>query len=653
MNKNKPPNFRKELQTNKKFNPFHQEYDFEYITNYIQNYMEFLNEEDIQTAYSTHIFNKYYHIYYTNWKEKIKSVAIPKNKLLESLINITNHTYFHVDTEIQKILSSKTIKSVNNVFTATMPSSTLDPDGVLEASIDTLNHIANMIKFSTYNGGSELESKDIQNFTAELWFNILRYNAIKAWYDNAIWENGYCKWDSLNKQLLIKIKNYDYAVLRYIGLYRIQSDAFTRQLLFLKRLDKDIHTYDIPIDKISIPFKEYKNNIMIDHCYIKNGYIKYKLKSTNIIKKSTIARLYSPIAKLSLYYEFILNEHLELLNLSLMNLLVLINLLEELVIGISKLQINGNDNLCYKIKVNTLEEYFKRRSTFSITQIRAFMSLLLYSSEDKGYNFWQRLIVQHENYYVFPLLNAHSPNILYLIDEWLNKAGYDLKKRGLLFENYIKTEVKILMDEKKYAHILPQRKKFKYGVDEEEIDIILNTKHSVLIGDIKCIRHPLGVIDYYKFYDKLTKGAEQVEKKVNFLKRHKDFFINDIGDIENKEIIKVVITNYPLFSGIKINDIVIIDFSLLAGYIYKGGYTVEAMIGDTKITKENEKYYNNEDEFSKNLRPYIHNITVIKRIKRHFGINLHQMKLDEDNELHAEFIELQEDFFEQHIKFLK
>ncbi len=274
------------------------------------------------------------------------------------------------------------------------------------------------------------------------------------------------------------------------------------------------------------------------------------------------------------------------------------------------------------------------KTTFSKNQIKQFINLLTYSGG--RYDLWKTPFIKTDDYYIISLLNIVDANILYLVDVWLNLGGYSLEDRGVLFENYIKQDLSSELRTKKFQYKIPKTNKFKNSKKQtEEIDIIINTKHTVIFGEIKCITYPLEPRDYSNALKRIQRGVKQIIRKTNFVLDNEEDFKSIIGEYRGKEIVKLVITNYPFFTSIMFDNVVIVDYYLLKAYV-KAGQLVKMKIDfrdDTIKTsefKKTEVFYTNEDQFSKNIRKYMENPPAVKELIDMLTIKPTKISMKED-----------------------
>jgi hypothetical protein len=141
------------------------------------------------------------------------------------------------------------------------------------------------------------------------------------------------------------------------------------------------------------------------------------------------------------------------------------------------------------------------------------------------------------------------------------------------------------------------------------------------------MNYPFTKVINYNNLKTLEKASEQIIRKTNFLLNNKTAF----PDINlNKKVLSCIITNYPIFSGIKINNIPVLDIGLFVNYIDVGG------IGNKVVSKFCSRvfmkkiYYNNEDEFSDNLEILISKSQYIEQLKGHYKKVSHSINIFED-----------------------
>lgn len=220
-----------------------------------------------------------------------------------------------------------------------------------------------------------------------------------------------------------------------------------------------------------------------------------------------------------------------------------------------------------------------------------------------------------------------------MTDFWLESGGYDIDKRGEAFEEHIKfTLTNELSRKGYYSNAIDDNVIRNKSGQFEEIDLILELDKITIIAEVKCIKFPFDPRDYHNTFKRLSEGASQVKRKVNFIKNN----IKDLSKYEclKKEIVSVVITNYPLFSGFIIDEIPITDFSLLENYFINGALSKGRMInnrGKLEIDENNAdriQYYKNEKELSENFKSFVENPVPVSEKLKEVSIKETQISLD-------------------------
>lgn len=129
--------------------------------------------------------------------------------------------------------------------------------------------------------------------------------------------------------------------------------------------------------------------------------------------------------------------------------------------------------------------------------------------------------------------------------------------------------------------------------------------------------------DYYNSFETLKKGCKQLIRKTDFLLRNKKLFSKSIKNIDESNIIKMVITNFPIYSGQSYKGVPIVDIHLLEKYFLKGKH-IELEFDSNKktnIEKIAKIYYNNNTEMVANLNSFINSPKLIQYFYNKIEIN--------------------------------
>lgn len=537
----------KKLKSDKRFIPYNEKYDFNYILEYLKKTIDSDESIDLKhNALNSSFFNPYYKELKNYYQEIINRNSLSKETFLELLITFANRDLYLLTERIRKSFNDKNEFHYDEMMNSTFQSNIqelgeINAQAGLEASHDGLNLVMNMV-FQNYreeNNDSHYNLNQLDDCVKLLGFSNI-YIVIKSGYDIAIWENYAIRFSKENKELKIKVLEKKNQFLNKVGEFRLERNIFYSKILILSSFQKKNAFYK----QISFEANKKRKAKRLKNVEVIDNELKYKL-ANGFEKKSVLNELQS-FSSLTTYYGFIRNEKLPNLD-----------------------------------KVN----------------------------------------IELERYLIPVMLPLLSPNTLRMLDYWLEKGGFDLDSRGALFEKYIKDKLLDTLNQKGFKVNIPTQNIFRNKKDEfEEIDLILELKNITLIAEIKCIKYPFDPRDYSNMLQRLSEGAKQINRKTEFLKSN----VNDF-DGESylfKPFVKLVITNYPIFSGYIIQGVPVADFSLIENYFVKGAFGKGRMKRTKKVIEIDDtfhseiRYYHNENEFSDNLENFFMNpIPITEKLK--------------------------------------
>jgi hypothetical protein len=626
----------KKLQKEKTHNPFHKDYDKESVLRTIEasSFDEGeIDQERIMAAISSSfvsiLISPLFDETYKELKRLISLSSLSTLQIIRFLIVSVNRNYLLVKQQYQSKLQG--VGGIDYLDSYRFKIESLDSEvgdihasDSIESEIDALNILFNYLRYfegKTFNSGSS-KPQELESVNCILSMTLVGgyYNLVKKCYEDAIWNNGYIYLKKESNSLIIDYHSYEELKLLKVGGIRLKHNS-TGTYFNLLSLNRD--------DSFTSPFAMYKKKKRIKKAFITNGIVNYKLAKGS--DKKEIDHEIKLLSELYTYYPFIGNQNFpKFKDLNLEKVLAMFSSLQSLFRKIAEINIPNDgiknirefDKFPHRIKVSTLKEYLSKKLHFSNAQIIDFLSLLeVKFDKSSRINFWDNPLVRYKDEYLFTLIGINDPLISHLIDHWLNEGGFILDKRGELLEKYLKNQLKRIVKQKGYFITIPDTSMFKItGRGKEEIDLILNFKNIVVIAEVKCIKYPFEIRDYHNSYKRLTKASNQVARKTNFVRDNLDFFSEEVDGIEDKEIISLVITNFPNFSGFKINNIPIVDVYLLEAYILSGkmfkskiSFKKRGMI--VKDDYDEVVFYENEDSFCKNIAKCMETPPTIEEIK--------------------------------------
>ena len=348
----------------------------------------------------------------------------------------------------------------------------------------------------------------------------------KCLYDSALYEGG----------RIIRLDNKGKALFTYDDeekqrLIKAGDLLFgNRKIAFYSKMNS--------LNKQSL-FSSYYRTYRIKSCIVENGFIKLSFgqgrnpEIDQVIKEWDVAIL--------AYYPFLdLKKKLpKLNNVSFEEILIAYGALQYIV---SYVMGKGHfENGLYKSEdFNVIPSKIRKRDLVDyiakLVNVKKGIIVqcinLFEASWQKTNNIWSNPIYPIDDYELLPFFPIMFTSPYYVMDQILLQGGVPLDTRGKMFEKYI---YNTLSDKRipYYVHCLPAR---KYGIkgDEEEIDVLVELKDVILLADAKCIQYPMEPMNFHDAWSRLIEGAEQVERKTAFFKKHPEYF-KEIRDYSQKK----------------------------------------------------------------------------------------------------------------------
>ncbi|TFF34559.1 hypothetical protein [Mucilaginibacter psychrotolerans] len=643
------PDLRQQLLTNKKFNPFNQAFNVIGLQNALKAWAEGLAPEqkaDVMPMVDTCRVITLLSAIFKNILEQIETNLLDSGlsyqAVLECLVAQHNGTYIDITnayrkgqagqglelTEMFAHRSSSTDPSIGNINTS----------GGLVATIDVMNALMGSVGYFKDKMKSVSDQSDSLSIfylnKLDLISNV--YFGFKTSYDSLVCNDGFYKVTGKNKYT-VWFKDHEKLVFEEIGRFRTQQDSLAHYLqmseYFSKHPDSTLYPKEWSKRKIEdVQIREVS--------YTANGYIEYVLApGTDSTEKGDELSFFGSIQA---FYGFLENAELPKLNpLRLWDVLCLFSMIQHLFEKVASVAVEQGDcytiaevqHIPFRIVRKNLVDYLLARTTYTAAEVENFVNLLSNRPDDRV-NFWQRPFLPAGDDLLVPFLTTVAPVTYYLIDYWLESAGYQLEKRGKTLEKHVKANLSRHLSRKGFTFNIPTASRFRIPSGAyEEIDLVLVLKDIVLVAEVKCIRYPMEPFDYHFSYNRLSEGAAQVNTKTNFLLAHAEELKPLTGDISSKKIVRAVITNYPIFTGRIIEDVPVIDFYLLEAYIAQSQIVHYASYSENnKIINKPEKstaLYQTEAEFCANLDDHLRNNRLLEIYKPKVKIHDQKMTVNE------------------------
>ena len=623
--------FRDLLRTDSRLNPFNPKFDITYLQEiWTESVPKILEEnlEDIQALHETcNVLSMFNHIY-TLESQKIDEIialtALTRETLISLLLAQHNASYLWVIGQFTASFQGRTDFDFTETFghrtTSRDPGvGDINTGGGLATLVDTLQIALNFVKDKSAFNLNASKPTDIAaiHYTDQLVKEANLLFGFKSTYEAVIWNGGYIRKRGKN-DFLATFPDRAKLILEEIGRFRLQMDSLAMNVKLQQILTKQGET-NLGFDPA------VRKHVCIKSIQLTEGAVTYELQDGVDVKE--LDDTFSFFAALETFYPYLNNVPLPAFSpLTMCDIILLFQLTTSLFSKVA-------DNTDYAEKVTDLKTmfghpykiakdvlgcYLLERSTYNQTAIDTFL-MMITKPQEEYYNFWNKPLAELGEDLLVSLLPITVANHFHLLDRWLEQGGFNLEKRGRMLESHVKSTLREILTTKNFEHHIPETQRFRIAGEKEEIDLIINLKSVVIIAEVKCIKYPMEIRDYYNNYERLKRGAAQVVRKADFFSRNSDGFKSITRPVDGKKLIRLVVTNYPIFAGCLIDDIPVIDFHWLEGYC-KHNYLIEYSASGLKgqLTSQIEQakiLYGSEDEFNANFEMQMRNPVIIEQLK--------------------------------------
>ncbi|MES2618113.1 MAG: hypothetical protein V4613_09545 [Bacteroidota bacterium] len=480
---------------------------------------------------------------------------------------------------------------------------------------ETLVEFANiLIRYLTFSKEinllpEETNFKNILDKGTKIMYIISKYEGIKSHFDNVLFHNGAIEIKSegeiffdtsMNNLPLIEQICVTMITNQRLGRYYYYQSRCNNNPFFLKLILKDT------------------SKLVLDEILLENGFITYTLKDRT---QENYKYHLEYLASLHDFYPFYSKEPLsKLQDLTIKQLLQIHLELHLLIYEVYKRGFPDKNNISVdnykmnfvpKICEITLKSYLLKVTNCNESQIESFLKVITVNNH-KSIDLYSTHLIKRGNYFYFTFLPIVKPNHFYLIDYWLEAAGEDLARRGIILEKYLKSQLSSTVQNKMNRFKLINQSNFSISSKiKEEIDLLIQTKHTLIVGEIKCVKYPMRERNYCSILtDVIGKAVIQVKRKSKFIQDNNIQF-TEIYSILNKKIVEVVILNFPVYCSIEVDDVPVIDINSFLSYFKSGKMNATEVDDKSRKIVNTTSFYTNEDEFCINLESYLRNNPIL------------------------------------------
>lgn len=213
-------------------------------------------------------------------------------------------------------------------------------------------------------------------------------------------------------------------------------------------------------------------------------------------------------------------------------------------------------------------------------------------------SFWSMPLLPGANgdrrYIILAPLLVGSP--LKRVEAWMGRGGISdnsgVKGRGKPFETHVRTELAkalrenvILKDHAVYANAIKRKG------NSEEIDLLVRTGHSLIVGEVKCFVSPSEPLEKHNYLRALAKAAKQAAAKRDWVAANLEKVARLMGcgdGIEARALTvhPIVVLNQGFGLGLVRDGVPIVDLHYLRLLLSDGSYQ-----GDTRFERDVGMFY--------------------------------------------------------------
>lgn len=262
-----------------------------------------------------------------------------------------------------------------------------------------------------------------------------------------------------------------------------------------------------------------------------------------------------------------------------------------------------------RIEENHLVDYLTSCSNKSKSIVKRVLDSLIVNEPD--FYFWRAPLYRQGDFIIIPLPVMVAPNHNLIIDRWINLSNYSENLRNKMFKEYVISE---LFNHEKHQFHFEQLSTENIDNKSAEFDtsILIETLDWQLLIEVVTYDFP---IESQEVGNTINHFGKAVERVANKWKKISPFY-------NTKPIIPLVLTNYPLLSGMVINQVGVVDLTLLNNYVFVGEYRRVSLAYDSKNPVTTDAitfpYYKSEQEFNENLIGFLQNPPPIYLLTQRF-----------------------------------
>lgn len=586
-----------DLKHNTILNPFHYKFDLKYTENLLneinnnKNSIDKNNEYIVSILKSLKSFNDIYTRLIKDIDECLRCLLLDKSELESILTAYANYIFIYMTKELipkQAVLNNQLIREKANEL-ALNCELICSVNNILFSYFNYF-YSQNIIKVNKLDKKSKYDLISILNFTSHVIVGL------KEAYEYILYNKYFVYVKDEDDKKIIKCEPSDLNLIKTMCINGLrQSNLTIETSLYLNGTEL---------------FKDYINNFkknlkkkQIKTISINNTVVDFNIAKSKKVKTNEYEEY---LFKIFPFFDYIMNDQTSTLITDFEILYSQMLKLFNAVKNSDYKKTSEIEKFPAKILKRKLIEYLKNTTNISSDKVIKFVKLN--TNNGAAIDLFNKPFIEEDGYLYFHLLNTVDNSPVSLIYRWLEEFGFKTNELGAIFENYTKTNLDRILNDKNINYKIIETKNFQLkNGKSEEIDLIIVFDKIVLLGEMKSIKFPVGERETDNARKRIYDGIDQIIRKKQFITDNETELDIYTGDISNKKIIPFVLTNYPVLTGCNYKNIPIIDIKAFFNYLSKG-YLEIGSVSNKKLEKHTTiYYYNTKEEFEDNIENYLLN----------------------------------------------
>lgn len=509
----------------------------------------------------------------------LEEMMLSNMEIVEMVLKLTNANFFTITKNKRELSDSKPRFHIggNQVVTDRFGEE-IDATGAMDTSNDSANIAIRFIQRYNVNRGRSVQ-KLHQSEKIDKCHNLILLCNIWFVLDD-LWDSF--KYNFLTLSVSGNVANFSPYPTRYSMLIEAGNERFRNNVMeaFLMFGDKMTH-------KIPAPFLQTHKSVLT-------------IKST----VEQIPNLMAATFQGSLINYFF---HLHLIKLPGLNNITIndiFRIVSDLQFAVSRLATleegkkkpgDQLENIPVKVKKEELISFLEESTKLSRKNITSCIQEIG-THLAPGVNLWDTPMISFGEFYYFSLPSLIGTHMVCLMQKIVNKF-LNIEQQMYHFNSFVQQDIEHSEIQYKFRQI-PNETLKKLFPDTFSKILVYQMETKIVVINTFLYKFPLSRYEYYLALKAANEAADELSKYLSLLKPA----LKELIGIEPTKITSIVLTNYPIISGILLGEIHVMDQSLLMNYLSKGRYErtqISYFEGQSNtIGNVSYTYYNNEQEFN-------------------------------------------------------